>query len=169
MSTFFCTCLFNILLLLQQSEKQLTLTTLFQQPMATSYTTFTGACAAFTSPAISILLHCTINTGKPANLLHTHKASGIYDRPRSLFDAHSPRQPSVSPASPAFSAPESYFTMHASYLIICPRFTLGVAAVTEKNGGQTDGRTHAHTHTHTDRPTAITLRCACAQARVNKE
>ena len=45
----------SILLLLQQSEKQLTLTTLFQQPMATSYTTFTGACAALTSPAILIL------------------------------------------------------------------------------------------------------------------
>ena len=87
------------------------------------------------------------------------------DLPRSLFDAHSPRQPSASPASPAFSAPESYFTMHASYLIICPRFTLGVAAVTEKNGGQTEG--HTHTHTQLDRPTAITLRCACAQARVN--
>ena len=87
-----------------------------------------------------------------------HLASKYSNRPRSLFDAHSPQQPSVSPASLAFSAPESYFTMHASYLIICPRFTLRVAAVTEKNGGQTDaGRTHAHTHTHTDRPTAITL------------
>ena len=98
-----------------------------------------------------------------------HLASKCSDRPLSLFDAHSPRQPSVSPASPAFSAPESYFTMHAPYLIICPRFTLGVAAVTEKNGGQTDGRkdTRTHTHTHTDGPTAITLRCACAQARVN--
>ena len=115
-------------------------------------------------------------TGKPANLIHTRKrlASKYSDRPRSLFDAHSPRQPSVSPASPAFSAPESYFTMHASYLIIYPRFTLRVAAVTEKNGGQTDGRTHAHTHTHTHdcnnpplRMHAITLRCACAQARVN--
>ena len=73
-----------------------------------------------------------------------HLASKYSDRPRSLFDAHSPRQPSVSPASPAFSAPESYFTMHASYLIICPRFTLGVAAVTEKNGG------HTHTHRQTD-------------------
>ena len=87
------------------------------------------------------------------------------DRSRSLIDAHSPRQPPVSPASPAFSAPESYITMHASYLIICPRFTLRVAAVTEKNGGQTDGQTHTHTHTqthlsqtvHTHRPTAITL------------
>ena len=60
--------------------------------------------------------------------------------------------------------------MHASYLIICPRFTLRVAAVTEKNGGQTDGRTHAHTHTHTHThtQTAITLRCACAQARALK-
>ena len=28
--------------------------------------------------------------------------------------------------------------MHAYYLIICPRFTLRVAVVTEKNGGQTD-------------------------------
>ena len=95
------------------------------------------------------------------------------DRPRPLFDAHSPRQPSVSPASPAFSAPESYFPVHASYLIICPRFTLGVAAVTEKNGGQTDaGRTHAHTHTHTHTHThrqtdCNNPRCACAQARVN--
>ena len=136
---------------IQQSEKQLTLTTLFQQPMSTSYTTFTGACAAFTSPAISILLHCTINTGNQQIFSTRAKrlASKYSDRPRSLFDAHSPRQPSVSPASPAFSAPESYFTMHASYLIICPRFTLGVAAVTEKNCGQTDGRTHTHTHTHT--------------------
>ena len=116
---------------------------------------FTGACwacAALTSPAISILLNCTIHIGRPAK----HLASKYSDR---SFDAHSPRQPSVSPASLAFSAPESYFTMHASYLIIiCPRFTLGVAAVTEKNGGQMDGRTHARTHTHTrTHTTAITL------------
>ena len=43
--------------------------------------------------------------------------------------------------------------MHASYLIISPRFTLRVVAVTEKNGRQTDG----HMHTHTHRPTTITL------------
>ena len=49
------------------------------------------------------------------NLLHTRKYS---DHPWPLFDAHSPQQPSVSSASPAFSAPDSYFTMHASYLII---------------------------------------------------
>ena len=107
---------------------------------------------------------CSRFTGNlaPTQLYHQYRQttksspdaqSIIYsDRPGSLFDVHSHRQLSVSPASPAFSAPESYFTMHASYLIICPRFTLGVAAVTEKNGGQereTDGRTHAHTHTHT--------------------
>ena len=131
---------------------------LCQQPTATSYTTSV-------TPSLNGLTGAYRQTTKSS----PDAQSIIYsDRPGSLFDAHSPRQPSVSPASPAFSAPESYFTMHASYLIICLRFTLGVAAVTEKNGGQTDGRTHAHTHTHThtDRPTAITLRCACAQARV---
>ena len=89
------------------------------------------------------LLHCTIITGK---LLHTRKAIV-----RDLYLTHT----HLAPASLAFSAPESYFTMHASYLIICPRFTLGVAAVTEKNGGQTDGRTHAHTHT---RPVYVRMR-----------
>ena len=135
--------------------------------MATSYTTFTGACAALTSPAILILLHCTINTGKPANLLHTRKESSI-DRPRSLFDAHSPRQPSVSPASPAFSAPESYFTMHASYLIIMSTFhARSCRGYREKRwtDGQKDTRTYTHTHAHTHTQTAITLRCACAQSR----
>ena len=134
---------------IQQSEKQLTRTTLFQQPKATSYTTFTEACAALTSPAILILTplyHKYRQTSKSSPTRAKRLASKYSDRPRSLFDAHSPQQPSVSPAS---LAPEPYFTMHASYLIICPRFTLGVAAVTEKNGGQTDGRTHAHTHTHT--------------------
>ena len=124
---------------------------------------------------------CSHFTGNldPTPLYHKYRQTSksyphtqSVDLPRSLFDAHSPRQPSASPASPAFSAPESYFTMHASYLIICPRFTLGVAAVTEKNGGQTEGHTHTHTHTHTHvrthtHTTAITLRCACAQARVN--
>ena len=33
--------------------------------------------------------------------------------------------------------------------------------------GRTEGHTHTHTHTHADRPTAITLRCASAQARDN--
>ena len=87
----------------------------------------------------------------------------------SLFDAHSPRQPSVSPASPAFSAPESYFTMHASYLIICapelprlPRKTVD-RRTDGQTDGRTDGRTHGHTHTHTHTHAAITLRCACAQ------
>ena len=113
-----------------------------------------GGYAALTSPAISILLNCTINTGRPANVLHTRKASStVSNRPRSLFDAHSPRQPSVSPASPAFFTPESYFTMHATYLVMRQCFTLTVAAVSEKNGGRTEG----HTLTHTDRPIAITL------------
>ena len=43
---------------------------------------------------------------------------------------------------------------------------LRVAAVTEKNGGQTDG--HTHTHTHTDRPTVITLAAhACKRGLIN--
>ena len=97
-------------------------------------------------------------------------ASKYSDRPRSLFDAHSPRQPSVSPASPAFSAPESYFPVHASYLIIIIVSRSELPRLPRKTvDRRKDTRTHAHTHTHThtDRPTAITLRCACAQARVN--
>ena len=93
-----------------------------------------------------------------------HLAYKYSDRPWSLFDAHSPRQPSVSTASPAFSAPESYFPVHASYLIICPRFTLRVAAVTENNGGQTHRRKDTRTHRQTN---CNNPRCACAQARVN--
>ena len=137
-------------------------------PSLNGFTGACGACAALTSPAISILLNCTINTGRPANLLHTRKASKHSDRPQSLFDAHSPRQPSVSPASPAFSAPESYFPVHGSYLVICPRFTLRVAAVTEKNGGQTNGRKDTRTHTHTQTDHCNNPRCAYAQARVNE-
>ena len=60
----------------------------------------------------------------------------------------------------------SKFTMHASYLTICSRFTLIVAAFTEKNGGQTDGRTDTRTHTHRQ-TNCNNPRCACAQARVN--
>ena len=44
-------------------------------------------------------------------------------------------------------------------LLLDNMFTLRVAAVTEKNGGQPDGHTHTHTHTytHTHSDSAITL------------
>ena len=105
---------------------------------------------ALTSPTILLLLNCTINTGRQANqsstsakhlstaivrdlyLTHTHLGS----RPFHQLPRPSPLQ---NPCLPC---------MHA-YLIICPRFTLRVAAVTEKNGGETDGHTHAHARTHT--------------------
>ena len=94
---------------------------------------------------------CSHYTSNPPTQLYHKYAQSLAQRSfaRSVIDAHSPRQPPVSPTSLAFSAPESYFTMHASYLIICSRFTHRVAVVTEKNGGQTDGQTQTHTHTHT--------------------
>ena len=59
--------------------------------------------------------------------------------------------------------------MHASYLIICPRFMLELPWMQRKTvDRRTDGRTHAHMHTHTHRQTDCNNpRCACAQERVN--
>ena len=116
-----------------------------------SYTTsslngFTGACAALASPAISILLNFTINTGRRANLLHMRKASSS-DRPRSLFDAHSHQQPSVSPASPGLLRSRILF-YHA-----CPLLdnmsTFHAQSCRGRGYRWTDGHTHTYTRTHT--------------------
>ena len=131
--------------------------------MATSYTTSVTPSLNRFAPWLSLHRQSRSYSTVPSILADQqifstrakHLASKYSDRPRSLFDAHSPRQPSVSPASLAFSAQES-FTMHVSYLIICPRLTLRVAVVNRR----TDG--HADTQTDYNNP-----RCACAQARVN--
>ena len=87
-----------------------------------------------------------------------HLASKYSDRLRSLFDAHSPRQPSVSPASPGLLRSRILFyhaclLLHNNYVHVShselprlPRKTVD---------RRTEGHTHAHTHTH--RQTAITL------------
>ena len=93
----------------------------------------------------SPLIHLNYSDSLPGS----HFTSNLAQLSLSLFDTHSPRQPSVSPASPAFSAPESYFTMHVhvsrSELSRLPRKT-----VDRRTDGHTDTHTHTHTHTQTD-------------------
>ena len=134
------------------------ITSHIQQPLAIIYTVRPSLNdSSLTSPAISLLLNCTIITCRPVSLeilpvLATSLPSSLYIHTQQdarrvskaivhLPHTHFGNRP-FSPASPAFSAAECY-TVRASYLILYPRFTLRAAAVTgktvERHAGQPRG------------------------------